>query len=150
MPDPLPPLPDSRCTHAVATLHYRDAPAAVAWLVRVLGAEPRHVYPGPDGTVAHAELWFGDGCVMLGSFKDDGLPPTQPGEGSVYVVAATPAAVEALHARAAAAGARIVRPLHDTAYGSRDFGCADPEGNVWQFGTYVPAEAHPLPPTEYP
>ena len=28
--------------------------------------------------------------------------------------------------------------LHDTDYGSRDFACRDPEGNLWSFGTYRP------------
>ncbi len=129
-----PPAP--RLTDAIPGLRYHDAPAAIAWLVDVLGAEARHVYPGPNGTVAHAELWFGGGCVMLGSVKDDGLPP-RPGHGSIYLVVGTPDLVDALHARAAAAGARVVRPLHDTEYGSHDFGCADPEGNVWHVGTYA-------------
>ncbi len=125
-------------TAAIAGLRYHDAPAAIAWLVDVLGAEARHVYPGPNGTVAHAELWFGGGCVMLGSVKDDNLPH-QPGTGSTYVVASGPEVIDALHARVVAAGARIVRPLHETDYGSHDFGCADPEGNVWHVGTYAPA-----------
>ncbi len=47
--------------------------------------------------------------------------------------------VDALHARAVAAGARIVVSLRDTDYGSHDFGCADPEGNFWGFGTYAPS-----------
>lgn len=126
-------------THAVPCLRYADAPAAVDWLVRVLGAEARHVYPGPDGTVAHAELWFGAACVMLGSLKPDGRPPTAPGQGAVYVVAPDAAAVDALHARAVAAGAPIAITLRDTEYGSHDFGCLDPEGNFWGFGTYAPA-----------
>jgi uncharacterized glyoxalase superfamily protein PhnB len=28
--------------------------------------------------------------------------------------------------------------LHNTDYGSRDFACRDPEGNLWSFGTYWP------------
>lgn len=144
----LPPLPAVRPTHAIPGLRYTDAPAAIAWLVEVFGAEARHVYPGPDGTVAHAELWFGDACVMLGSFKHDGAPPTRPGEGMLYVVAGSPDAVDARHARAAAAGARIVMPLHDTDYGSRDFACADPEGNWWAFGSYVPPAAAAATPPE--
>ncbi|GJG89152.1 hypothetical protein tb265_43330 [Gemmatimonadetes bacterium T265] len=131
--------PALRFTHAIPGVRYRDAHAAVAWLVDALGAEAGPVYEGPDGTVAHAELWFGDACVMLGSLKDDGVPPTRPGEAHVYVVVGTPGGVDALHARAVAAGARVVRPPHDTDYGSHDFGCVDPEGNVWNFGTYVPA-----------
>lgn len=126
-------------THAVPGLRYADAPAAINWLVRVLGAEARHVYPGPNGTVAHAELWWGAGCVMVGSLKPDGRPPSGPGQGAVYVVLPSAAAVDTLHAWAAAAGARVTTPLHDTDYGSHDFACADPEGNVWSFGTYAPA-----------
>ena len=130
--------PAAPLTSAIPGFRYHDAPAAIAWLVDVLGAEARHVYPGPDGTVAHAELWFGGGCVMLGSVKADGLPP-HPGQGAIYLVASAPDDVDALHARAVAAGARVVRPLHDTDYGSHDFSCADPEGNVWSVGTYAPA-----------
>jgi uncharacterized glyoxalase superfamily protein PhnB len=42
------------------------------------------------------------------------------------------------HERAVAAGARIVHPLTDQDYGSREYSCMDPEGNLWSFGTYVP------------
>jgi uncharacterized glyoxalase superfamily protein PhnB len=41
-----------------------------------------------------------------------------------------------LFARATAAGARVLRQLHDTDYRSRDFAVVDPEGNHWSFGTY--------------
>ena len=34
------------------------------------------------------------------------------------------------------AGAEIVAPLVDEDYGSRGFSVADPEGNIWSFGTY--------------
>ena len=139
---PPPVTPPPRLTHAIAGLRYHDAPAAIAWLVAVLGAVAGHVYPGPDGTVGHAELWWGGACVMLGSVRDDGLPP-RPGQGSTYVVAATPADVDALHARAVAAGATILRALQDTEYGSHDFSCADPEGNAWHVGTYAPEAPTP-------
>ena len=43
---------------------------------------------------------------------------------------------DALHARAAAHGAKITQEPHDTDYGSRDFAIEDPEGNHWNFGTY--------------
>ena len=129
------PLP---ATHAIPCLTYDDAPGAIRWLVEVLGAEARHVYPGSGDTVAHAELWFGAACVMLGSRKDSGLPDGT-GRGTVYLVVATPEAVDALHARAAASGTRIVNALRDTDYGSREFACRDPEGNAWSIGTYAPA-----------
>ena len=45
---------------------------------------------------------------------------------------------DAHHARAAEAGAEIVRAPFDTDYGSRDYAAKDPEGNIWAFGTYRP------------
>ena len=53
---------------------------------------------------------------------------------SVYVVTDKP---DALHDRAVAAGATIVRGLRDEEYGSRGFSATDPEGNLWSFGTYA-------------
>ena len=54
------------------TLRYRDANAAVEWLQRGFGLEPKAVYRGDDGTVHHAELGLGDGLVMVGQQRDDG------------------------------------------------------------------------------
>jgi uncharacterized glyoxalase superfamily protein PhnB len=44
------------------------------------------------------------------------------------------------HRRAVEAGAEIVRPLEDTDYGARGYTARDPEGNLWSFGNYQPAE----------
>lgn len=56
-------------------------------------------------------------------------------EASIVEVARRPAA----HcARARRGGAEIVRDLHDTDYGSREYSARDPEGNMWHFGTYQP------------
>jgi uncharacterized glyoxalase superfamily protein PhnB len=41
-------------------LSCRDAPAAIAWLRGAFGFEELLVVPGPDGTIAHAELKFGN------------------------------------------------------------------------------------------
>ncbi len=128
----------ARYTHAIPCLSYTNAHAGIEWLVTTLGAEARHVYDGPDNSVAHAELWFGDACVMLGSFKDGNLPPRSPGQGCVYIVVETADEVNALHDRVVATGAQMAITLRDTDYGSRDFACLDPEGNCWSFGTYVP------------
>ena len=45
---------------------------------------------------------------------------------------------DAHHARAVAAGARVVYPLKDEDYGGRGYSCLDPEGHLWNFGTYDP------------
>ena len=122
------------------TLRYRDAHAAIDWLERALGFERRAVHQDDAGNVVHAELDFRGGLVMLGSARNPAeggfqeiAPP--PGSSSVYVVIDDP---DALHDRAKAAGAEIVRELVDLDYGSRDFAVRDPEGNLWNFGTYDP------------
>lgn len=51
----------------IPCLRYRDAPAAIEWLCRAFGFEQHAVYPNEDGTIAHAQLTFGNGMVMLGS-----------------------------------------------------------------------------------
>jgi uncharacterized glyoxalase superfamily protein PhnB len=114
---------------------YRDARAAIDWLGRAFGFEPRMVVDGPNGTVAHAELVVGGAMVMLGSARDgDGYAPP-PGGAAAYVVVADP---DAHLERARAAGADVVRELADTDYGSREYSARDPEGNHWSFGTYQP------------
>ncbi len=128
----------ARSTQAIPCLRYTDARAAIDWLVTVLGADARQVHDGPDGSVMHAELWFGTACVMLGSAKPDDRMPSATGQSMVYLVADSAASVDALHDSAVSGGARVTIPLHDTDYGSHEFGCLDPEGNFWDFGTYAP------------
>jgi uncharacterized glyoxalase superfamily protein PhnB len=129
-----------RHPNIIPCLTYRDAPAAIGWLCDAFGFERKVAYDGPDGTIAHAELRLGSGYVMLGTQKDDmfGLrPPKDAGlvTQMIYIVVDDP---DALFARATAVGAEVVRPLADTDYGSRDFSVRDPEGHIWNFGTYHP------------
>lgn len=113
----------------------RDARAEIRFLVDVFGFEETAVY-GEGEQVAHAQLDCPEGGgVMLGSVRNDPADtwPAQPGTAAVYVVTADPAAV---HARAVAAGAEIVRELSTTDQGSSEFSVRDPEGNLWSFGSY--------------
>jgi len=129
----------------IPCLRYRDAAAAIDWLCSAFGFEKQAVYPNPDGSIAHAQLSFGNGMIMLGSAKpvDTGWGALirQPDEiggaetQSAYLVVDD---ADALYARAKAAGAEIVLEIRDQDYGGRDFSCRDPEGHLWSFGTYDP------------
>ena len=124
----------------VPCLSYEDAPAAIAWLGEAFGFTETMVVPGPDDTIAHAQLSFGSGMVMLGSKRDDALALGSPCDlggvtQSIYVVVDD---ADAHYARALLNGAEIVRELEDTPYGSRDYSARDPEGHLWHFGTYRP------------
>ncbi|KAF0962196.1 VOC family protein [Rhodococcus sp. T7] len=117
------------------TLVYRDARAAIRFLVEAFGFDEKAVY-GDGDRVDHAELgWPKGGGIMLGSPREDSvISDLPPGTGSVYLVVDDP---DALHERAVAAGATIVAGLKDEDYGSRGFTCRDPEGVFWSFGTYA-------------
>jgi uncharacterized glyoxalase superfamily protein PhnB len=116
------------------SLRYRDAGRAIEFICEAFGFEGHHVYENPDGTIAHAELVYGDGAVMLGTDRDDSYG-SHVGHGWMYVVVED---ADAHCAQAKAAGAEIVRELDDQSYGSRDYSARDFEGNLWSFGTYRP------------
>jgi uncharacterized glyoxalase superfamily protein PhnB len=118
-------------------LRYQNGPGAVEWLSRAFGFEKHMVVPGPEGTIAHAQMSFGAGMIMLGSAN------AEPGRNNpwadvkqgIYVYVED---VDAHYRRAKAAGAEIVRELEDTDYGAREYSARDPEGHLWSFGTYRP------------
>jgi uncharacterized glyoxalase superfamily protein PhnB len=119
------------------TLRYDDARAAIAYLTSTLGFVEQHVSTADDGTVAHAELSFGDGVIMVGTRS--GTPDTfDTGRAVVYLALDAPEAVDAHHDRAVAAGAGVVQELVDQPYGSREYAVRDPEGNIWSIGSYRP------------
>ncbi|MGA2649934.1 MAG: VOC family protein [Terracidiphilus sp.] len=139
-------MPESRSS-VIPALRYRNAPAAIEWLCGVIGFSRHAVYGGENGTIGHAELALNGGMIMLGSAKDDEhshrfkSPDELDGveTRSVYIVVPD---ADAVHARAVAAGATIVRPLQNTNYGSREFAVRDPEGHTWSLGTYDPWAPH--------
>jgi uncharacterized glyoxalase superfamily protein PhnB len=121
-----------------ACFRYRDCPAAIDFLCRGFGFE-RAVVHEDAGVVHHAELRLGDSMVMVGSQRDGDGQPDRIGLGWTYVGGVGDP--DALCERARSAGAEILREPFDTDYGSRDFGARDPEGNIWNFGTYDPLNA---------
>jgi uncharacterized glyoxalase superfamily protein PhnB len=130
-------------TNVISTMRYDDAPAAIEWLCRAFGFEKHLVVPDETGGIAHAQLTFGNGMIMLGSGRDDEYgklvrsPRQSGGVGtqSVYVIVAD---ADVHYRRAVAAGARIVMDIVDQSYGGRGYSCRDLEGHIWSFGTYDP------------
>jgi uncharacterized glyoxalase superfamily protein PhnB len=121
-------------------IRYRDADAALAFLMSAFGATEKAVHRGDDGVIHHAELALGAGLVMIGQHRDDAklvgdAPRPRSSTTSIYVVVSDP---DAHRAVAGEAGADIVRELEDMEYGSREYSVRDPEGNLWSFGTYDP------------
>lgn len=127
--------------NCIAFMNYEDASAAIDWLEGAFGFVRSAVHEA-DGKIAHAELRFGDGMIMLGSAGKNDLGLKTPRElgavnQGVYVIVDN--GIDAHYERAVSAGAEVVRELHDTDYGSRDYVVRDPEGNLWSVGTYRPS-----------
>lgn len=117
------------------TLRAEDARALIRFLVDAFGFEETAVY-GEGDRVDHAQLsWPLGGGIMLGSARTEPGDrwPLRPGTFGAYVVADD---IDAVHQRAVRAGAEITRAPARTDYGSYEFACRDPEGNLWSFGTY--------------
>ncbi|MEU5904126.1 VOC family protein [Micromonospora sp. NPDC047467] len=127
-------------------LRYQDPTAAVDWLVNAFGLE-RFDVTEVDGKVVHAELSWGNATIQLGGGgPHDTLGMVSPRElpatsGGIYICVGDAADVDKHHERSVQAGAKLVYELHDTSYGSRDYGVYDLEGHVWSFGSYLPREA---------
>jgi len=125
------------------TFRYRNAAKMIDWLQQAFGFA-LHVRYGDGDDVHHAQLTLGSSMIMLGNVRDDDygkmVGGPAPGGKSTYVAVDD---TDAVYARARAAGAKILEEPTNRDYGSRDFVCADPEGNVWSFGTYWPKASDP-------
>ncbi len=121
-------------------LWYPDPTAAASFLERAFGFHAHFTAP-ECGDALHAELSLGRGLVLIGQVDAPKFMFRTPREaggvntGAPYIATRD---VDALYRRAKEAGAEIVRDLVDTEYGSRDFSARDPDGYLWNFGTYHP------------
>lgn len=126
----------------ISCLRYRDARRMIEWLCEVFGFERHAVYEDGQGGIVHAQLTLGMGMIMLGSARDDefGCAQSTPAAlggttQSAYVVVPD---ADAIHARAKALGGKIAIEIKDEDYGGRGFSFFDPEGHLWNVGTYDP------------
>ncbi len=127
------------------TFRYVDAPRAIDWLVEAFGFEKHAAYPNPDGSIAHAQLVFGAGVLMVGSADNAGPWTVRSSQelngvatGGVYVTLERDEDVDRHCERARATGATIVQEPADADYGGRGYSVRDLEGHSWSFGSYRP------------
>ena len=116
---------------------------------RAIGCAPpsgsrRHlVATSETGVVHYAQLSFGDAMLMLAQVRDTALDqymkqPDEIGGAETQGCYFRVSDVDAHYARSKAAGADIVLDIQDDAFGGRSYACRDPEGHIWNFGTYDP------------
>ena len=114
----------------------KGASDAIAFYVRVFGAEEIIRLTAPDGRIGHAEIRIGESVIMIADEHPemDFLGPQSRGGTTVslliYVDNADDTFKEAL-----LAGAKELRPLCDQFYGDRSGSITDPWGHVWSIAT---------------
>ena len=123
---------------------YKDAAAAIDWLVRTFGFELRLRVEGEGGRIEHCELEYGDGVVMLAQEDPASArgwkrfmrsPASMDGtttQSLMFYVDDAKAHCE----RARAAGARIFEEPATHDYGDEfwsdiSYGAFDLEGHLW-------------------
>ncbi len=132
-----------------AALFYSDPRKAIDWLVEAFGFQVRLLVLDPGGRVAHSELEYGDGLVMIGGagpgYAKDGqawrerlASPGMVGGRTTGNLCLHVEDADAHCARARAAGAEICYEPTTTDYGEgywadRSYAAVDPEGHLWWF-----------------
>ena len=138
------PNPKDTISTVIPTMRYNDAKAAINWLCDTFGFTQHLVVEDGDGGIAHAQLIFGNGMIMLGSARDDAFgrqqrpPTTDAVTQSPYIIVSD---IDEHYARAVEAGATITVEIKDEDYGGRVYSCRDPQGQLWNFGDYDPWQA---------
>ncbi len=131
------PIPEGY--HSVSpALAVEGAAEAIDFYKRAFGARERYRMPGPEGTVAHAELEIGDSVVMLSDpFPQSTVkPPTQLGGTSVGIFVYVED-VDAVFQQAVDAGATVTMALDDQFWGDRFGTVTDPYGHSWSLATHI-------------
>ena len=133
----------ARSSTSSVALRYRDVAAASDWLCAAFGFQKHLVATSEKGMVRYAQLTFGDAMLMLAPVRDTALDKymKQPDEidgaetQSCYFRISD---ADAHYARSKASGAEIILDIQDDPFGGRSYACRDPEGHIWNFGTYDP------------
>lgn len=133
------PIPDSY-RRITPCLVVRGAAKALEFYGEVFGATERMRLPGPDGTIAHAEIQIGDSVLIVEGEDPQrgtaappvgGLPGT-PVFQFIYV-----SDVDAVVGRAVELGATLKRAPEDQFYGDRDGFVIDPFGHGWTVASHT-------------
>jgi len=123
---------------ATPYLIVNGAAAALEFYKQVFGATELMRLPHPGSKIGHAEIKIGDSPIMLADeFPEMGARSPQSLGGSPISIMLYVADVDAVYARAIAAGATETKPVKDQFYGDRSGVLTDPFGHVWTIATHI-------------
>jgi PhnB protein len=135
-PEPIP----ASYRRVTPCLIVRGGDEALKFYAAVFGATERMRFPGPDGSVAHAEIEIGDSVVIVeeeSPYRDTQAPPEGGLPGTPVFQFLYVADVDATVAAAVEHGATLVRAPQAQFYGDRDAYVVDPFGHGWTVASHV-------------
>lgn len=129
----------------IPTLQYKNAAAAVDWLCHAFGFEKKVVYADDNGAIVHSQLVIGNSMIMVSSQSDTpfGKLVAIPRDldklntQSAYIVI-DDSKMKSHYETAIKAGATIALDLRSEDYGGQSYSVYDPEGHLWNFGSFDP------------
>ena len=111
---------------------------AIEFYVKAFGAVETDRFAEPNGKVGHADLKIGDATLMLSDeYPEYGARSPSSLGGSPVMIHLYVEDVDAVFARAVAAGAKVESPVENQFYGDRGGKLTDPFGHRWWLATRV-------------
>lgn len=130
-------IPDTY-TGAIPYLTILGAEKAIDFYKQVFGAVEKMRFPGPDGKIMHAELKIGPAQIFV---TEENLSYGAKGPhtvgGSPVTVVLYFENVDAVAAKATAAGATFTMPVADMFWGDRSGCLVDPFGHNWMISQHL-------------
>lgn len=126
-------------------MRYRDLAEAMSWLEDAFEFEKQIAVSDSDGEVIYGQMSYRGSLIMMGAVRDTDLDKLmrQPDEvggvetQSCYIVVDD---ADTHYARARDKGAEVVLEIKSDGLGRRGYSCRDPQGHIWNFGTYNPGK----------
>jgi len=135
----------------VPYLTVKNAPEAIAFYVKALGAKENARVPGEDGRILHADLVINGGSVyVMDEFPEhatEGCGPVRapslekPAPVATVINFGAPPDVDAAHSRAVGEGCKTVMEPQDTFWNARFAVVGDPFGHIWMLNAELPAKS---------
>ena len=128
------PIPEGY--HSVTPyLIVKGAARAIDFYKKAFGATEVMRFPGPNNTLAHAEIQIGDSRIMLADEGENYQSPQSVG-GSPVSLMIYVQDVDKVFNQAVSAGAKTARAVQDQFYGDRSGNLIDPFGHQWTVATH--------------
>lgn len=122
-------------------LVYLNPRAALDFLRDAFGFELDLLIEDENGNLAHSQMVYGDGKIMVGNeWSDDHRSPKSIGlKCTQSVHMHLQENIDAHCEKARKAGAQIIAECETQFYGDRTYRAKDPEGHIWTFSQTVEA-----------